>query len=147
MDTPLHIATTEIIAASLRLMSRVYDDSQPFLVAAGKKIGELEQELHSRYVPKYFRRLTVTILSDTRYFTVSGQVRKENIIPYRGELTLLEGIAAAGGFTDFAKKTKVQVTRANGDIFHVNCNDAQKNPQLDLPIYPGDQIFVPRRLW
>jgi len=41
VDSPLPIATAEIIAASLRRMSRVYDDAYPFLVAAGKELAIL----------------------------------------------------------------------------------------------------------
>jgi hypothetical protein len=41
VDTPLPIATAEIIAAALRRMSRVYDEPHPFLVAAGKELAIL----------------------------------------------------------------------------------------------------------
>jgi hypothetical protein len=41
VNTPLSIATDEIIAASLRQMSRVYEDPHPFLVAAGKELAIL----------------------------------------------------------------------------------------------------------
>ena len=117
------------------------------IAAAGKNVRELETELHSRYVPAYFRRLTVNILVDARFITVSGQVRKPGMIPHRGEMTVLEAITAAGDFTDFAKKKRVNLTRANGEIVRVNCIKAQKDPARNLPVYPGDIIEIPRRLW
>jgi protein involved in polysaccharide export with SLBB domain len=62
-------------------------------------------------------------------------------------MTVLKAIQTAGGFTEFAKRTKVQVTRANGHKEKpVNYDKAVKNPKLDLPIYPGDQIFVDKRI-
>ncbi|MBM3834051.1 MAG: polysaccharide export protein [Verrucomicrobia bacterium] len=115
--------------------------------AAGKTIGQLQQEITERYVPKYYKRLNVTIASEMRFFVVIGEVRKEDRHQFAGEMTVLKAIAAAGGFTDFAKRTKVQVTRANGKKITVDCNKAQKDPSVDVAIYPDDKIYVPRRLF
>ncbi len=41
VNTPLPIATDEIIAASLRQISRVHEDPHAFLVAAGKELAVL----------------------------------------------------------------------------------------------------------
>ena len=29
----------------------------------------------------------------------------------------------------------------------INCKKAMTHPELDLEVYPGDKIIVPRRLW
>lgn len=116
-------------------------------VAAGKTIAELEKEIHARYVPKYFVNLTVTVKAQERFFYVDGQVRAPSRQPYLGEIRLLGAIAAAGGFTDFAQQKKVKIIRANGRIEVVNCKRVKENPALDVPIYPGDTIYVPRKLW
>ena len=76
-----------------------------------------------------------------------GQVRKPDRYEYLSTMTVLQAIKAAGDFTDYAKKTVVEVTRANGTKIIVNCKKAQKNPRLDIPIYPGDSIYVPVRFW
>ena len=60
---------------------------------------------------------------------------------------MLKAIASAGGFTDFANKKKVKLTRVDGRTQTVNCVKALDNPSLDLEVYPGDKIHVPRRLW
>jgi protein involved in polysaccharide export with SLBB domain len=59
----------------------------------------------------------------------------------------LKVIASAGGFTDFANKKKVKLTRVDGRTQIVNCPKALDNPSLDPEVYPGDTIHVPRRLW
>jgi protein involved in polysaccharide export with SLBB domain len=115
--------------------------------AAGKTRGELEEEIHKRYVPAYYQRLTVIVRNEGRYFYVKGQVKNPNQFMYMKEMTVLRAIATAGDFTDFAKKTQVQVTRADGRKLTVNCNKALHNPSLDVPIFPDDRIDVPRRLW
>jgi len=116
-------------------------------VAVGKTIVELEKEIRDCYVPKLYVNLTATIRVHDRFFYVDGQVRNPNRFEYRGDITVLGAIAAAGGFTDFANPKKVQVIRANNQKVAVNCEKAKENPVLDLPIYPNDRVYVPKRFW
>ena len=113
--------------------------------AVGKTAGQLQKEITDLYVPKYYKHLNVVVLTENRYFYVDGSVKIPSRLPHQGELTVLKAITAAGGFTDFANKKKVQVVRANGQKITVDCVKALKDPKLDLPIYPGDKITVPPR--
>lgn len=118
------------------------------LQAAGKKAGELETDIYNAYVPKYYNRLTVSVKTEERVFYVDGEVRKPDRYIYAGEMTVLKAISTAGGFTEFAKKSKVEVTRASGGKpVVVDCVKAMRNPKLDISIYPGDRIFVHKRIW
>ena len=114
--------------------------------AAGKNRGDLEREIRARYVPDYYKNLTVTIKPLERFFYVGGEVNNRSRQPYLGEITVTKAIYSAGGFTDFANKKKVRITRANGKTVTVNCVNAQENPALDVPVYPGDSITVGRSL-
>ena len=114
-------------------------------IAAGKTRGELEREIRGRYVPQYYRDLTVTITQPERWYFVSGEVKAPNRYPYVGTTTILKAIASAGDFTDFAKKNGVKLTRTDGSSSTINCLKARGDPRRDLPVYPGDTIFVPRR--
>jgi polysaccharide export outer membrane protein len=133
-------------------VERIKDDgtiSLPFLtepvVAAGKTAGDLQREIHDRYVPNYFRQLTVTVGTDQRVFFVDGEVKNSGRISWYGQITVLGAIAAAGGFTDFAARTRVELTRLNGEYHVINTSRAKRNSALDLPVIPGDKIYVPRR--
>jgi protein involved in polysaccharide export with SLBB domain len=114
--------------------------------AAGKTAGELQNEIHDLYVPKYYVRLTVTVSSQQRVFYVGGEVNKPGAIEYLGATSVTKAIQSAGDFTNFANRGKVWLIRASGERIKVNCNKALENPSLDLPVYPGDQIQVVRRL-
>jgi len=115
--------------------------------AAGKSIGQLQEELQKLYVPDYFKSATITVRRQDSYYFVGGEVKAPGQKPYLSEMTVLKAIQTAGDFTDFSKKSKVQVIRANGHKEKpVNCPKAIKNPKLDLPIFPGDYIIVPKRL-
>jgi protein involved in polysaccharide export with SLBB domain len=115
--------------------------------AAGRTPGELQNEIHDLYVPKYYVRLTVTVKSQDRVYYVGGEVKQPGRQLYVGETTVTRAIQSAGDFTDFASRRNVWLIRANGKHIKVNCNKAIEDPSLDLPVYPGDQIQVPRRLF
>ena len=117
--------------------------------AAGKSSGDLAKDIRDRYVPSYYKYMTVSVnqQDSTRWYYVDGEVKVPNRQIYNSRITVLKAIASAGGFTDFAKKTKVIVTRVDGRTQIINCPKALINPALDLEIYPGDKIHVPRRLW
>jgi polysaccharide export outer membrane protein len=129
---------------------RVSDDGMitlPYNVrvqAAGKPIQDVEAEARAKYVPDYFQQLTVIIKPEERFYFVGGEVKAPGLRPYYGNMTVLRAIDTTGGFTDFARRTNIEVRRENGTVDHVNWNKARKNPKLDLPIYPNDHIIVPK---
>ena len=116
--------------------------------AAGKSRGDLEKEIRACYVPNYYKYMTVTVKQQeaTRWYYVGGEVKVPARQMYAGRITVLKAIASVGGFTDFANKKKVKLTRMDGRTQIVNCVKALDNPALDLEVYPGDTIHVPRRL-
>jgi polysaccharide export outer membrane protein len=118
------------------------------VVAAGKSTTQLEKEIEAKYVPAWYPHITVTVTPTARYFYVQGEVVNSGRILYVGHMTVMRAIGAAGHFTPFAGKSNIQITRADGKtIEHVNGNQAIKHPEKDLPVYPGDSIFVPKRMF
>jgi protein involved in polysaccharide export with SLBB domain len=115
--------------------------------AAGKTPGELQNDIHDLYVPKYYVRLTVSVTSQDRVYYVGGEVKQPGRQLYVGTTTVTQAIQSAGDFTDFANRSKVLLIRANGQRIKVNCIKALEDPSQDPPVYPGDQVQVPRRLW
>ena len=117
--------------------------------AAGKTVGDLQKEIRKCYVPNYYKYMTVSVKQDinTRWYYVDGEVKVPNRQIYTSRITVLKAIASVGGFTDFANKKKVKLTRVNGRTQTVNCVKALENPSLDPEIYPGDKVYVPRRIW
>jgi protein involved in polysaccharide export with SLBB domain len=115
--------------------------------AAGKTISQLQNDVHARYVPAYLKYMTVNIGVLNRLYTVSGEVKAGNSFAYPGHLTVLQAIANAGGFTDYANKKKVKVTRADHRQIMVNAIKAQEDPDLNIEIFPGDTIYVPVTMW
>ena len=116
------------------------------IVAKGKSTGELQDELQKLY-DKYYKHMTVTVTARDRYYYVSGEVKNPGTKPYLGETDILKAISSASDFTDFAKKTKVQINRVNGKTEVIDATKAIEDPKQNVPVYPGDHIFVPRRFF
>ncbi len=125
---------------------KIYPPYVGSIVANGKSPGALQAELQKLY-DKLYRNMTVTVTSKDRYYYVSGEVKNPGPKPYLGDTDILKAISSASDFTEFAKKTQIRINRANGKTVTIDYNRAIEDPQQDVAIYPGDKIFVPRRLF
>jgi polysaccharide export outer membrane protein len=82
-------------------------------------------------------------------FNIVGEVGHPGYFPLTRRMTVLDAIAMAGGFKDFAKTKKVYVLRtaANGtqERLPFNYKDVIKgiNPQQNIELQPRDTIVVP----
>lgn len=113
--------------------------------AEGKTALQLQQEIYARYVPDYYRRMTVSVLTADQYYTVTGFVKAPSQYKYVGPIRLTQAIATAGYFTDFGSRKKVILIRASGQRERYNYDKIVDKPELDPQIFPGDIIQVPRR--
>jgi len=110
--------------------------------AAGLTTGQLERAITSKLVKGLIRdpRVAVQILSYGPFY-VHGEVKRAGEYPYRPGQTVMDAIASAGGFTYRANENKVYVRRAGTNIEDVYPADAS------IPVYPGDNVRVPERLF
>jgi len=119
------------------------------IYAVGKTAGELQSEIYTNYVPKYYVRLTVTVKSGDRVYYVGGEVNSHGSRQlYVDGTTVTKAIQSAGGLTDFANHSKVWLTHAStGQRIRVDYDEALKNPAQDPMVYPDDQINVEKKLF
>jgi polysaccharide export outer membrane protein len=115
------------------------------LNANGKTARELEDAIHDAYVPRYYKLLSVNVATAELFYFVGGEVRVPSRQPFSGPISVTRAIDTAGGFTDFARKSGIELRRANGEIIHVDYNKARRNPDKDPNVYSGDQVLVPKR--
>jgi polysaccharide export outer membrane protein len=87
---------------------------------------------------------------DKPYFVVSGQVGRPGKYDLRSDLTVTEGVAIAGGFTEASKHSQVVLFRPNGNgltetrLLDVKKMLKERNLTEDVHLLPGDMIFVPQ---
>jgi len=132
------------------------------IIAKERTCQELVQEIKVKLEEKYFRRATVVLsvelLNPVRGSVyLFGELRSPGSqpIPSGESLTLAKAIIRSGGFTDFADKRRVKVTRetvhtggSTNQTFSVDVGRVLQHGQLqhDLKLEPGDIIYVPTRL-
>lgn len=125
--------------------------SLPFIdepvVASGLTTSELERKIQKIYVDgQIYRSITVNIQTSAKSYYMDGEVRRPQEYPLTRRITLLQAIAAASGYTEYADKKRITITR-NGQIIKANAKDLEKNPELDIPIEAGDRINVHRAMF
>lgn len=114
---------------------------------ANKTVVELHEELTARY-SKYYETMRVWINSyPNGIYYIGGEVKQPGPKAYLGKTTITVAIQEAGGFTESANVKEVVLSRPNARGKKVNAIAATTNPSLDLPVYPGDRIDVPRKWW
>ena len=119
-------------------------------------IAQAEETLVNS-LTKYLKNPQVSILikeyaNNTVY--VLGQVKRPSSlqIPPEKNLTVLEAITSAGGFTELANTSKVKVLRMeNGKQKSIEVDISQITKQgkksLDINLMSGDVIFVPQSIF
>lgn len=112
--------------------------------AVGKTRAELEIEIRNRYlVQQIYKNLAVNVLVPGQFYFMQGEVKGPGRYVLVSGLTVTRAIAAAGGYTDYARQGKIQINRGNR-VLWINGSEAEKRPEKDLPIEAGDVILVHR---
>lgn len=77
---------------------------------------------------------------------VMGEVNSPGPQPLTGQISVLQALATAGGFKDFAKTKDIRIQRkgpAGLTTLHFNYKDAVNGHQKPIYLQPGDTIIVP----
>ena len=81
-----------------------------------------------------------------KVYYVQGEVNQPGQFQLSTGTTLMQAIAGARGYTPFANRKKVTVTR-QGKIFTYNMKELERDPSLDVKIEAGDVIKVWQSVW
>jgi polysaccharide biosynthesis/export protein len=122
------------------------------LQASGRTPLQLEGDIADR-LKSYITAPEVAVIVQeihSRNFNILGQVVKPGSYPLTLTTTVMDAIAMAGGFKDFAKQKGIYVLRQNpkgGPEYHYAFNYKDfikgKNPAQNIMIEPHDTIVVP----
>jgi polysaccharide export outer membrane protein len=119
--------------------------------AAGRTPLSLEQDIAAR-LKSYIADAEVTVMVqaiNSQKYNVLGQVTKPGSYPLTNSQTVLDAIAIAGGFRDFAKQKSIYILRQNPDgtqsrlpFNYKNVVKGQDSAQ-NVKLQPRDTIVVP----
>lgn len=119
--------------------------------AAGRTPMQLEQEI-TRGLMAYITDPEVTVIVQeihSQQFNILGQVFKPGAYPLTRATTVLDAIAIAGGFRDFAKQKGIYILRQNPNggesRLPFNYKNVVKgvNTAQNIALHPHDTIVVP----
>jgi polysaccharide export outer membrane protein len=117
--------------------------------AAGSTPRELAGTLTER-LREYVTTPVVTVIvaeAMPPMVYVMGEVNSPGAKPMHEPTTVLQVLALAGGFKDFANPKKIKILRKgpNGALQTINFNykDAVERPDRPMFLQPGDTIIVP----
>jgi len=124
-------------------------------------IGELQvsgltarkvQGIVAEKLKDYISNPEVTVIVQevkSRTYAILGKVAKPGSYDLGKPTTVLEAIAVAGGFLDFAKESKIYIMRPTGNGSSVTLHFDYKqlikgrNPEQNVELKSGDTIIVP----
>lgn len=122
--------------------------------AGGRTPSELHDEIVTR-LEEFQKSAEVSVIvqevNSYRVF-ILGDIARPGIYPLKSRTTIIQAIAMAGGFNQYASKNKIVLIREKshgknkqeklkikfGDIVNV-----KKSKDSNLVLMPGDTIFVP----
>lgn len=121
------------------------------ITAAGRTPSQLQEDIAAK-LKAYVTHPNVTVVVQqilSKKFNILGRVMKPGAYPLSKTTTVLDAIALAGGFQDFAKQKDVYILRDNpgGDESRLRFNYKDvikgKNREQNIKLEPNDTIVVP----
>ena len=118
--------------------------------AVGKTPVELKKEIE-KGLAGFVESPTVNVIvkkQASKRFYIIGEILHSGEYPLTKQLTVLQAIATAGGFTGKASKDEILLIRENpgGNVtFRINYNEIMKGINLgtNISIQPDDTIIIP----
>lgn len=116
--------------------------------AEGLTAAELAQVIQQKLTP-YIKDPTVTVIVkevNAPKIFVTGYVAKPGEYPLRGDLSVLQALAMAGGLTPFASPKKIRIIRNEGgkqETRVVNYYDLINSGEGNYLLRSGDTVVVP----
>ncbi len=127
---------------SLPLMN----DVQAAGLTAMELAGSIREGL-SKYITSPQVTVTVTEINSRRVY-VTGEVMRPGAQPLLPNMTVLQALTSAGGFTQFARTKNIYVLRTEDGKqvkhpFNYKAVLDGKHPEDNIQLQPGDVIVVP----
>jgi polysaccharide export outer membrane protein len=121
------------------------------LMVAGSTLQEVQDsafERYSRVIRDARVHVSVREVNSQRVYVI-GEVRREGAIRITTPLTVLQALADCGGLTDYAKKKKIYILRAqNGRQMRLPFDYTAvlrgERMEQNITLLPGDTVVVPR---
>jgi polysaccharide export outer membrane protein len=111
------------------------------------QLGSAITEKLQKFISEPQVTVIVASINSQRIFVV-GEVGRTGTYTLLPNMTVMDALSSAGGFTPFAKRTKIYILRKeNGKMSSIPFNYKEaikgRRPEQDIALKPGDRIVVP----
>jgi polysaccharide export outer membrane protein len=118
--------------------------------ASGKTPLQLEEDITNRLKESMLQPIVTVIVlqSNSQKYNIMGGVIRPGSYQLTVTTRVMDALANAGGFKDFAKKKSIRILRQKPDgtetrlTFNYEAFIKGKNPQSNIKLLPGDTIVV-----
>ena len=118
--------------------------------AAGKTTSQIATEIQARlraFLEAPQVTVTVSQAVSARFYVI-GEVTTSGTFPFTGRITVLQALALAGGFREFAKRERIVLIREkHGERKAIPFNfrdlEAGINLEQNIALEAGDTVIVP----
>lgn len=116
--------------------------------AAGRTSSELRDSIATSLKDYITNPVVTVIVVETvpQEIYVMGEVNTPGPQPLKGQVSVLQALATAGGFKDFAKTRDIRILRKTStgtETLMFNYKDAMRGEGRTIFLQPGDTIIVP----
>jgi polysaccharide export outer membrane protein len=123
------------------------------LRVAGLRIEQVQEMIVAKLKAGYLKDPQISVMMkswNSRKVTVLGQVQRAGSVDYFPNMTVVDAIALAGGFTPTADRNKVNLRRETSGkvatrVYAVG--DISEGRSPNVTVLPGDVIVVEERLF
>ena len=118
------------------------------IVAAGQTPVALRESIAGS-LKEYITNPVVTVIvveTEPPTFSVMGEVNNPGQMPMKGRVSVIEALAMAGGFKDFANTKEILIRRGTPtgmQTIKFNYKDAVREDVKPVYLQPGDIVIVP----
>lgn len=140
------LSTTVVVRPDGKITLPLVNEIQ----ASGLTTKQLQERISERLKDFVSSPVVTVMVKDIKSQSVAimGEVGHTGVFPFGSPMTVLELIGRAGGFKEYAKKTKIKILRTeNGRQiqFRFNYKDyiKGKNPEQNIVLKNGDTVIVP----
>lgn len=115
----------------------------------GRTKSELAKLIETKLADGWLRQPQVSVKvvrRQNREVSVLGQVNEPGSYPFKERLTLVQAISLAGGMNPLAHTKRVKLIRETDggrQTYEVDVRKILESKREDLPLLPGDVVFVP----
>jgi polysaccharide export outer membrane protein len=123
------------------------------IMVAGLRTGEIQRLLVDKLKDKYLKdpQVVVTVKErNSQKISVLGQVTKPGQVSYYPNMTIVDAIASAGGFTGIAAKNSVNLRRETRGQIQTRVYpvaDISEGRSPNVMVLPGDVLVVDERVF